>query len=341
MRCRVAVDISGGDKSPSEIFKGAVLAQREYGHEIVLIGDQKEIEQEARRERVSLDAFSVVDAPEKISMEESAAISIRRKRKSSIVLGLKMLRRKEIDAFVSCGNTGAVVSAATLFVRLIEGVERPGISLLVPTMNGVSLLIDVGANLTPKPIHLIQYGVMASVYYAIVLDKANPTVGLLNVGEEESKGSGFIKTTHKFFSSSPLNFIGNIEARDIFAGRSDCVVCDGFVGNVVLKLSEGLSDVLGKFFLKVAKKDFWGKLGLLLLKRSFIDFKKIVSYEEYGGAPLLGVNGVVVIGHGRSNRTAVKNAIRVAQEEVQRDLIAKIHERLEDLNQTFVQDSSR
>jgi len=331
MSYKIGIDISGGDFAPHESFKGAVLANKELAQKIVLIGIEEEIEREAEKEKIDLENFEVIDAPEKISMDEVGAMSIRRKRKSSIAIGLNLLKERKIDAFVSCGNTAAVVSAASLILGVIEGAERPGISVLIPTAKDISLVIDVGANINPKPLHLLQYGIMASLYYSLVFNKENPTVGLLNIGEEESKGPDFMRIVHKLFSSSPLNFIGNLEAKDIFSGRCDCVVSDGFVGNVALKVSEGLAEVIGKFLIDAIRKDLLGKIGLFLVRRSMRRFKRVIDYAEYGGAPLLGVNGVVIIGHGRSSSYAIKNAVKVAIQELQRDLIGRIKERLDEI----------
>ncbi|UCC94275.1 MAG: phosphate acyltransferase, partial [Candidatus Omnitrophota bacterium] len=231
------------------------------------------------------------------------------------------------------GNTGAVVCASTLTLGLIEGIERPGIALMIPTKAGVSLVIDVGANIGPKPLHLFQYGIMASVYYNLVFNEENPNVGLLNIGEEETKGPEFVKRVHKLFSASCLNFMGNIEAKDIFSGKCNCIVCDGFIGNIALKVSESCVDVMGKFLLDAIKRDFLGKIGLFLARRSLRNFRKTVDYAEYGGAPLLGVNGVVIIGHGRSSAYAVKNAVKVAIQELKRDLNVGIKRRIDEICQ--------
>ena len=329
----IGVDISGGDFAPAQIFKGAVAAKYELSQDIVLIGSREEIVHQAKEEKVDLANFEIIDAPEKIAMGDQAAMSVRRKRNSSIVIGSKLLRDKKIDAFVSCGNTGAVTSAATLMVQLIEGAERPGIAVMVPTIKGASLLIDAGANINPKPLHLLQYGIMASLYYDVVVGKKNPTIGLLNIGEEASKGSGLMKIVHKLFVSSPLNFVGNVEAGEIFSGCCDCVICDGLAGNIVLKVSEGLAELVGKFMTKAVKKDLLAKLGILFMSRSLKKIKRKIDYAEYGGAPLLGVNGVVIIGHGRSSAYAVKNAIRVAVKELNRGLIDTIKGRLYEICQ--------
>jgi glycerol-3-phosphate acyltransferase PlsX len=203
---------------------------------------------------------------------------------------------------------------------------------MIPTTEAaVSLVVDVGANVEPKPAHLFQYGIMASVYYDLVLNKKNPTVGLLNIGEEESKGSDFLRQVHKLFSASPLNFIGNIEAKYLFSGKCDCIICDGFVGNVALKVTEGCAEAMGKFLFEIIMKDPLGLLGLFLIKKSLRKFKRILDYAEYGGAPLLGVNGVLIIGHGRSNALAVKNAIKAGIQELKHDLNEKTRHKIEEI----------
>ncbi len=333
MSCRIGIDISGGDHAPEEIFKGAVLAKKEYNEEIILIGVKEEIEAQARKNKVNLKDFEIMHAPEKIDMGEAPATSVRRKKNSSIVIGAQMLKERKIDAFVSCGNTGAATAAATLIIGLIEGIERPGIGIAIPTREGVSLIIDVGANVDPKPLHLFQYGIMGSVYCELVFNKQSPTVGLLNIGEEETKGSDFVKYVHKLFAASSLNFKGNLEAKHMFSGQCDCIVADGFVGNVALKVTEGCAETMGKFLFDTIMKDPLGLLGLLLIKRSLRKFKRVLDYAEYGGAPLLGVDGVVIIGHGRSNAYAVKNAIRVAIHEVKYDLNVKIKKRVDEIYQ--------
>jgi len=333
MSYKIGLDISGGDFAPAEIIKGAILARKELAEEIVLIGREDEIRSQLASHNHSLQDFTIIDAPEKILMHEQPVTSVRRKKNSSIVVGAKLLKEKKLDAFVSCGNTGAVVGASTLCLGLIEGVERPGIALALPTRDGVSLIIDVGANIDCKPLHLFQYGIMAAVYYNLVLGKKDPSVGLLNIGEEATKGLGILKNLHEVFSSSPLNFIGNLEARDIFSGKCDCIVCDGFIGNIALKVAEGSAETIGRFLLDSLKEGISGKLGLLLVKNNLLRFKKKIDYAEYGGALLLGVDGVVIIGHGRSNSLAVKNAIRVATEELKIDLTAEIKRRINEICQ--------
>ncbi|MBU1121337.1 MAG: phosphate acyltransferase PlsX [Candidatus Omnitrophota bacterium] len=330
---RIGLDVSGGDYAPSEIIKGAILAKKDFGEDITLIGIKDEIEKELVRCGASTESFNIVNAREKIEMAEAPAVSVRRKRDSSIVRGVNLLKGKKIDAFVSCGNTGAVVCASTLILRLIEGVERPGIALMIPTKKDISLIVDVGANIGPKPLHLLQYAAMASAYYEIVLNKKNPTVGLLNIGEESSKGSEFVRRVHKLFSSAPMNFIGNLEAKDIFSGKCDCIVCDGFIGNIALKVTESCADFIGKSIISTMKESFIGKIGLFLSQNSLKKFKKKIDYAEYGGALLLGVDGIVIIGHGRSSSLAVKNAIKVAIEELSRGLNSEIKRRVNEVCQ--------
>jgi phosphate acyltransferase len=328
MGYKIGIDVSGGDKAPSEIVKGALAAAEVIDAEVVLIGIKSEIEEELTSCGRLPSGFNIIEAPEKIDMAEAPVTAIRKKKNSSIVIGTKSLKEGAIDAFVSCGNTGAVACAATLLLGLIEGVERPGIALAIPAKEGISLVIDVGANIDCKPLHLLQYAVMASVYSNLVLNKDNPSVSLLNIGEEASKGGGMMKKMHALLSASTLNFRGNLEARDITKGNCDCIVCDGFVGNIALKVLEGGAEFFAKKILESLKKGVLGKISILLAKRNLIEVKHALDYAEYGGAPLLGVDGVVIIGHGRSNSRAVENAIKVAASELKRDVTAEIKRKI-------------
>ncbi len=332
MSFRIGLDISGGDYAPFEPIKGALLALDDLTSSVVLIGTNEDFEK-AKDKNISIDKFEVVRSKEKIEMDESPASSIRKKKESSIVIGTNLVKEGYLDAFVSCGNTGAVVCASVLNIGLIGGIERPGIAILVPTIKDVSLIIDAGANIDPKPLHLFQYGIMASVYYSLVLGKENPTVGLLNIGEESSKGPEFVRKTHQLFANSSLNFIGNLEAKDVFFGKCNCIICDGYVGNVALKVSEGFAEAMGRFLLDNIRNDFFGRIGILFIKRSLKKFKKLIDYAEYGGAPLLGINSVVIIGHGRSSAYAIKNALKVAEKELKRNLIHRIKRRIDEISQ--------
>ncbi|MDI6605673.1 MAG: phosphate acyltransferase PlsX [Candidatus Omnitrophota bacterium] len=323
---KIIVDAMGGDHAPRVVIEGAVAAAEEYDIDIVLVGDEAVISALLSKGKYKGNRVSVYPAKEVIGMCESAAISVRRKRNSSIVVGLNLVKEGQAEAFFSAGNTGAVVCAATLGLGMLPGIERPGIAIVTPTLKGISLIIDVGANIDPKPTQLLQYGIMADAYFRYILNRDNPSVGLLNIGEEESKGTEFVKEARELLEKSALNFIGNIEGKDLFSGKSDIILCDGFLGNVALKVTESVVETMQAFLKKHLLSNPLGKLGLLFLRPSFVRFKKEMDYAEYGGAPLLGVNGVVIIGHGRSNVKAIKNAIRVAKEEVERKFNEKILE---------------
>jgi len=326
---KIVVDAMGGDHGPGVVVEGAVAAVKEYGNDIILIGDVEKIKPFLDKTGYKGGKITLHPAEEVIEMHESPATSVRRKRKSSIVLGVELVKDGLADAFFSAGNTGAVVCAATLGLGLLPTVERPGIAIVTPTIKGISLIVDVGANIDPKPLHLLQYGIMGSAYMQNIFNKPNPTVGLLNVGEEETKGTDFVKETYELLSKSRLNFVGNVEGKALFSGKCDVIICDGFVGNVALKVTEGTAEAI-QIFLKrhLLKANFFGKIGILLLKGTFKKFKREMDYAEYGGAPLLGVNGVVMIGHGRSNARAIMNAIRAAGSEVERQVTQKIAEAL-------------
>lgn len=326
---KIVVDAMGTEFGTSVEVEGALQAVQEYGHDIILVGDESTIRKELDKRPSSNGKISVVHAEDRIEMHEPAALSVRRKRKSSIVVGLEILKRNEADGFVSAGNTGAVVCAATLSLRMLPGIERPGIAIAIPTMAGISVILDVGANIDPKALHLFQYGIMADAYCRYILHKTNPKIGLLNVGEEETKGTEFIKEAHTMLSESKLNFIGNIEGRDIYVGNADIIICDGFVGNVILKVSESVIDTLVKLIKKEVKANVLAMLGALLISAAFKNLKKKMDYSEYGGAPLLGIDGTCIISHGSSTPKAIKNAIRVAAEFKTQNVNKHIIEELE------------
>jgi len=325
---KIIVDAMGGDHAPKVVIDGAIAAVREYDVEVGLVGDDAVIKDFLKKAKYNGNKISIHPAAEVIDMSEPAANSVRRKRKSSIVVGLNLVRDGQGQAFFSAGNTGAVVCAATLGLGLLPGIERPGIAIVTPTQKGPSLIIDVGANIDPKPNQLLQYGIMGSVYAKYILNIENPKVGVLNIGEEESKGTEFVKETYELLEKSNLNFAGNVEAKYLFSGKSNVIVCDGFVGNIALKVTESVAETMQVFLKKHLLSSFLGKIGVIFLKPSLMRFKKDLDYAEYGGAPLLGVDGVVIIGHGRSNAKAIKNAIRVAKEEVERRFNEKVLEAL-------------
>jgi glycerol-3-phosphate acyltransferase PlsX len=319
---KIALDAMGSDTAPETEVAGAVRAARELPVEILLVGKQDAVEQHLARypKRQRPSNLSVVNATEVIGMDESPVASIRKKRDSSINVGVQLLKEKKVDAFVSAGNTGAVVSASTLIAGLLPGIERPGIAIVLPGVKGDTVMIDVGANIDPKPLHLLQYALMADAYARTVMGKARPTVGLLNVGEEATKGTDFTKETYGMLEASGLNFVGNVEGRDIFAGSVDVIVCDGFAGNVALKTAESMAHAIGFQLKRSLAMSPITRLGAWLARDAFLQVRKEIDYAEHGGAPLLGVDGISIIAHGASSSKAIKNAIRVAHESVRTEL---------------------
>lgn len=332
---RVAVDAMGGDHAPEVVVKGAVEAIKKFDVFVSLVGIEDRIFEELAKYKYDLSRIEVIHAEEVVDMDESPAAAIRKKKRSSICVGVNLLKERKTDAFFSAGNTGGVVCATTLKLGLLESIERPGIAIVMPNLQGVSLIIDAGANINPKPIHLLHYGIMGSAYFEQILGKKNPRVGLLNVGEEESKGTGSMKEAYQLLEKSFINFIGNVEGKDIFSGACDVIVCDGFVGNVTLKVSESMAETISTFLKRELVSSIWGKIGLLFARTSFMNFKKKIDYSEYGGAPLLGVDGIVIIGHGRSSSKAVMNAIRFAKEEVERKINQNILEQAKRVRKGF------
>ena len=328
MRIKIGLDAMGSDNAPSVDIEGAILAAQEYDYDIVLVGNKDLIEKEFKKYKSIPSNISVCHAPEVIGMQEQPVLSVRRKKQSSIVVLANLAKEKKIDAVVSAGNTGAVVCATTLKCRLLPGIERAGIGVVMPTLKGIVLLIDCGANIDAKPKHLLQYGVMGSAYMEYILNTKMPRVGLLNVGEEESKGTGFLKEAYGLLELSGLNFIGNVEGRDLFKGDCDVIVCDGLVGNVALKVSESTALVIGDFIKREFRSSFIARLAGLLGRAAFNSLRRKMDYAEYGGAPLLGIDGVCIICHGASNPKAIKNAIRVAGEELKKDVNRHIIEKI-------------
>jgi len=314
---KIVVDAMGGDYAPVSPVQGAIEAIKEYGVDVVLVGNEAVVRQELSKHQYDENKVTVVHATSVIEMDEAPAVSVRRKKDSSINIGVDIVKEGKADAFVSAGNTGAVVVAATLKLRLLPGIERCGLALAVPTSKGFSIIIDVGANIDPKPVHLLEYGIMGSAYFKSVLEKENPSVGLLNIGEEESKGTGFMKETHQLLNNSKVNFVGNVDSKDIFSGTSDIIIADGFVGNVALKVSEAAAEAIAGFLKRDIMNSIWAKVGMLFLWPALKQFKKKLDYSEYGGALLLGIDGICIIGHGRSSGKAIKNAIGVAKKEVE------------------------
>ncbi len=302
----------GGDHAPGVVVDGAVMAARELPVEVVVVGDESQLRTELARHAHVPETLTLHHASEIIGMEEPPAISVRKKRDSSLNVMVELARSGAVDAIVSAGNTGAMVCASTLGLRLLEGIERPGIAIVLPTLTGNTLLIDVGATIDPKPEHLVQFAVMGSVYARAVLGKPSPRVGLLNVGEEASKGTDFVKEAFRLLEHTPLHFVGNAEGRDIYTGKCDVIVCDGFVGNITLKVTESMAKVIAQLLKRELRRNPLTQMGAFLSLSAFKALRKKMDYAEYGGAPLLGVDGTSIICHGASSARAIKNGIRVA-----------------------------
>jgi glycerol-3-phosphate acyltransferase PlsX len=323
---KIAVDAMGGDYAPPEIVKGAVEAARAYNVGIVLVGDEKRVNEElANYETKDLDV-TVVHASEVIEMGEPPAVALRRKRDSSIVVGTRLVKENKADAIVSAGSTGAAMGAALLGLGRIKGIDRPAIASIIPTLHGRALLLDVGANAESKPANLQQFGIMGHIYANKIMGCQNPKVALLNIGEEETKGNELYLEAYRLLKKSTLNFIGNIEGREITGGVADVVVCDGFVGNIVLKFGEGLARDLMTMIKEELRKNIFVKIGAALVFTQAKGLRKKIDYAETGGAPLLGVNGVCIIGHGSSQARAITNAIRVAKDCVEKHVVECIRE---------------
>ncbi|MDD4237705.1 MAG: phosphate acyltransferase PlsX [Desulfotomaculaceae bacterium] len=329
---KIAVDAMGGDFAPGEIVKGALLAAREYKQAIILVGDEDKIRAELG-DSAPGDLISIVHAPEVVNMGEHPAVAVRRKKNSSIVRATQLVKEGEASALVSAGSTGAAMASALLGLGRIKGIDRPAIAGVLPSEKGYTVLLDVGANVDCKPQNLLQFSVMGYLYAKRVLGVANPRVGLLSNGEEETKGSELTLAAYPLLQSAGINFVGNVEGRDIFRGTVDVVVCDGFIGNIVLKSAEGIAGSLYKILREEINKSWLAKIGIVMAIKALLSFKKRIDYAEYGGAPLLGVNGVSIICHGSSTANAVKNGIRVAMESVDNHLVDAI---LDNISQTEI-----
>jgi phosphate acyltransferase len=316
---KIAVDAMGGDFAPTEIVKGAVGAASLYDVDILLVGDKQAIEAHLPKRWTESGRIRIEHTPNVIRMDDHVD-SIRTKPDASVVVAAGMVRSHEADAMVSVGNTAAAMAVAALKLGRIPGILRPAIATVLPSKCGATVLLDAGATSDCTPEILVQFAVMGSIYAEDILKKPKPRVGLLSIGEESSKGNELTKSTYPLLSGLGLNFIGNVEGRDLFSGAADVVVADGFVGNVALKVSEGLADLILSQFKEISSQKTL-LLPLMMLKPAFRRLMQRFEYAQYGGAPLLGVNGVCIIGHGRSNANAVSNAIRTAMAAVDHDII--------------------
>ena len=309
---KIALDAMGGDKAPGEIVHGGVLAAEELGVEVALVGEAAAIHSELDRANRRTASVSVVDAPDTIGMAESAAQAVRQKPRSSIVVGLDMVRRGEAAAFVSAGSTGACMAAALAVLDRLPGVLRPALAFVYPSPKGFGLILDVGANPDCKPQFLVQFAQMGSLYMEHVFNTPRPRVGLLSNGEEEEKGNRLVREAHKLLKSCGVNFVGNVEGKDLHRGIADVIVTDGFTGNVVLKLGEGLAEALFDSVKKAVEANLAALATAFIWSPPFLEVYKGYDFREHGGVPLLGVNGHVILAHGRSDARAIKSAVRLA-----------------------------
>jgi len=329
---RIAVDAMGGDHAPLVNVDGAVAAAREFGISSLLVGRTSELAPLLRDAGYRGSDVEIVDAPEVVSMDEPATAAIRKKRNSSIRIAANCVRDGRAQGLVSAGHTGAAMVSAKMVVGTIEGVDRPALATVLPNLTGHSLLLDVGANPDAKTPHFREFAVMGSIYAELAFGKRKPSVGLMSIGEEDSKGTDRTKEAFKVLKETGLNFIGNVEGRDVFNGKVDVIVTDGFTGNVILKVSEALAEMVENLLREEIKRTLQASVGFLLSKSAFRRFKQRLDYSEYGGAPLLGVKGCVIICHGRSSAKAVKNAIRFAAEFSRQNLAEKIQGQIAELH---------
>jgi glycerol-3-phosphate acyltransferase PlsX len=326
---KIAVDAMGGDHGPAVVVEGAITAVREFGSSVILVGDREAIEHEIRRLGAQTLGLEIRHASEVVGMAESPSLALRRKRDSSLRVAAELVRDGKAAAFISAGNTGAAMAIAMFVIGVLRGIDRPAIAAVLPSLRGFTVLIDAGANISPKPWHLFQFAIMGHVYARDILRMDRPRVGLLSVGEEEGKGNDLTREAYDLLKESRLNFIGNIEGRDIYNGNCDVIVTDGFTGNVSLKISESLAEMVGAMIKEELSRDLRSKVGAALSVPAFARFKKRVDYTEMGGAPLLGIDGAAIICHGASPVKAIKNAVRVAAEWAQAGLNEHIKAALE------------
>lgn len=327
---KIAVDAMGGDFAPQNIVAGAVLAAQEYDQEIILVGDQARIEQELKKHHAKGPAIEIFHASQVVEMGEPPSQALRKKKESSIHQCMRLVKDEKACAVVTAGNTGATVAVSMFTLGVLKGVHRPALALVLPTPRAPSVLLDVGATVDCKPIHLVQFAVMGQYFASEVLGIEKPKVGLLSIGEEETKGNEVTREAHRLMRTvSGLNFEGNVEGRQVFDGSVSVVVCDGFIGNLVLKASESLAETMLRFLKEEFQRTMWRRMAAMLAKPALKIVFRRLNWSEYGGAPLLGCNGIVIIGHGRSNPNAVKNAIRVAREAHEHQVNQRIQKDLE------------
>jgi glycerol-3-phosphate acyltransferase PlsX len=331
---KIALDAMGGDQGPELLIDGARRALRKNKELSIILLGPEELLKERVEQCADLGSLAqrlfIEHAPETVAMEESPVEAIRKKKNSTIMCGFDLVKNRQADAVVSAGHSGATMAAAIRKLGRLEGVSRPGIASLFPTRKAPVMLMDIGANVDCRPQHLLQFAVMASSCYALLQNRKDPRVGLLSIGSEPGKGNALIKETHEQLRQSKLNFVGNVEGRDVYSGDLDVVVCDGFVGNISLKISEGLAEAAMQMLKDEIMKSFQAKIGYLLIRKAFAAFRKRVDYAEYGGAPLLGINGIGIICHGSSSSVAICNAIgeaaKLVENKVNDSIVQSLHQ---------------
>jgi phosphate acyltransferase len=324
-KCKIVIDAMGGDFAPQNVVKGAIEAYNEKkDFDLFITGRKKEIEVVISKNNLSFNSDNIIQAEQVIEMDEIPTNAIKAKPDSSLVVGTRMVKEKKADAFVSAGNTGAIMAASTLIMGRIPGVGRPTIGAEMPSIRRTCYLYDVGAGKDSKPQHLFEYAIMGSIFASEMGGVQNPSVGLLSMGEEESKGNDLTLSAYKLLKKSGLNFIGNVEGRDILTGKADVVVCDGFLGNILIKFGESVPALLKYLFKEVAAKSLIDKLKIGLVTKTLRKALKVMDYQEHGGVPLLGVNGICIIGHGSSSSLAIKNMVLKANEMYHKNLVNKI-----------------
>jgi glycerol-3-phosphate acyltransferase PlsX len=327
---KIAVDAMGGDNAPHAVVAGAVQAAREFGVGIILVGIEQVIQEElGKHHNAQALPLEIRNATEVVDMLDSPATVFRRKKDSSIRVANELVKSGEAVAVISAGHTGAAMATSLFVLGKLEGIERPAIATIMPTMKGTCIILDVGANVDCKPNHLLQFAIMGEVYSKYLLKNLNPRVGLLSIGEEATKGNELTKEAFKLLTETSLNFIGNVEGRDVMSGNADVVVCDGFIGNVVLKISEAVAETIGLMIRENIGDNLIRKLGYFMMRPAFRSLKRRIDYAEYGGAPLIGINGISIISHGRSSDRAIKNAVRVAAELAKSEVNKHLHEDIE------------
>ena len=327
----VAVDVMGGDLAPAQEVAGAIMAARQWQIPVILVGQTELVEKELANHDISGLDVRVVHASEIVGMHDSASDAVRKKKNSSIRVAFDLVKQGTANAVVSTGNSGATMAAGMFVLKRIPGIDRPAIATVVPNLKDQTLILDVGGNVDCKPPHLVQFALMGSVYASQMLGKSKPRVGLLSNGEEESKGNDLTREANLVLKQTSLNYVGYTEGRDIYNGHIDVVVCDGFVGNVVLKVSEGLAEAMSLMLREELSSRLLSRLGYLLVRPALKAFRKKVDYAEYGGAPLLGIQGTAMICHGSSSPRAIMNAIKMAHDSETHQVNKKLNERLEEI----------